>query len=90
MREDFERAPPEGPEISQLPALDIDPAKYASHVAHFDMTEAQQMELLRCLLIIVRGFVELGFTGNICEQIFGDSESASPPSSGDVKSLGNN
>lgn len=90
MREDFERAP-DGQEnsLSHLSPLDIDPANYMEHVDHLDMTEAQKVELLRCLVIIVRGFVEMGFTGNICEQIFGDSKIASPPSPPAIDSKGN-
>lgn len=90
MREDFGRAP-DGSEKLPSPssALDIDPARYAEHIEHFDMTEAQKAELLQCLFVIVRGFVEMGFTGNICEQIFGDSLIASLSDSGGVKSPGN-
>ncbi len=91
MREDFERGAPNGLEtsLSHVSPLDIDPANYMEHVDHFDMTEAQKLELLRCLFIIVRGFVEMGFTGNICEQIFGDSNIALSSDSAALESRGN-
>ena len=90
MREDFDRAPDRSEaSLSHVSPLDIDPANYMEHVAHFEMTEAQKIELLQSLFIIVRGFVEMGFTGNICEQIFGDSEIASPSSPRAIDSLGN-
>lgn len=90
MRDDFERVP-NGPEasLSHVSPLDIDPANYMEHVDHFDMTEAQKLELLQSLFIIVRCFVEMGFTGNICEQIFGDSNIALPSDSDAVESRGN-
>jgi len=90
MRDDFER-PPDGSEISLSHGspLDIDPANYMEHVAHFDLTEAQKLDLLQSLLIVVRGLVELGFTGNICEQIFGNSIIALPSDSVAIDSRGN-
>lgn len=91
MRQDFERGAPNGLEtsLSHVSPLDINPANYMEHVDHFDMTEAQKLELLQHLFIIVRGFVEMGFTGNICEQIFGDSLIASPSDSGELNSRRN-
>lgn len=89
MREDFEGVPSaRGTVISDV-APDFDAERYAPLVSGFDMTEAQRIELLQSLFIIVHGFVELGFTGNICEQIFGDSENASSLLAGRVKSLVN-
>lgn len=75
---------------SGVSPLDLNPAAYAGHLDHLEMTDAQKFDLLQSLFIIVRGFVEMGFTGNICEQIFGDTEIALPPESGAIESQGNN
>jgi hypothetical protein len=56
-----------------LPAFDLDPAEYMDELASFDMTEAQKLELLQTLWSIMGSFVELGFTVDICEQLFQDS-----------------
>lgn len=56
-----------------LPAFEMDPAEYMDDLEGFDMTEAQKIELLQTLWSIMGAFVELGFTTNICEQLFEDS-----------------
>ncbi len=52
------------------PALELDHQKYMADLAEFDMTDAQKRELLETLWTIMRHFVELGFSGNVLEQIF--------------------
>lgn len=51
-------------------ALELDVAKYLPEMEGFDMTEAQKIEMLQVLWEIMRAFVELGFTTDICGQIF--------------------
>lgn len=80
----------ESQSIAPASSLELSAEKYLPLVEGFDMSEAQKHELLGCLFSIVRGFVELGFSGDICGQIFGESVSASslPPAS--VESLSGN
>ena len=47
-------------------SLPFDPARYRAELGTFDLTEAQQHELLLTLWSIMRSFVELGFTADIC------------------------
>lgn len=50
-----------------LPAsLQFDPERYRAEVDLFDLTEAQKRELLMTLWSIMRSFVELGFTVDVC------------------------
>ncbi|MGF7210841.1 hypothetical protein GGE65_005453 [Skermanella aerolata] len=64
--------------VSPMPAaLDLDPGKYLTDLADFDITEAQKIELLQTLWSIMRAFVDLGFEVDICEQLFGESEEIS-------------
>jgi hypothetical protein len=56
------------------PALELDHEKYMDDLAEFDMTDAQKRELLETLWAIMRHFVELGFSGNVLEPIFGNGE----------------
>ena len=42
-------------------ALQFDAAEFAHYVADFDLTEAQQNQLLETLWVIMVGFVDLGF-----------------------------
>ena len=77
-----------GEAASALPPFEMDPAEYMDDLAEFDMTEAQKLELLQTLWSIMGACVELGFTTNICEQIFEsagltDSDSADGVNSGD-------
>ena len=53
--------------------LAFDPARYASEVAAFDLTDAQRHELLSTLWSIMRSFVDLGFTVDVCAAVFEDS-----------------
>ncbi len=50
----------------QSAALQFDSDKYRSEVEQFDITEAQKQELLATLWSIMRGFVELGFSVDVC------------------------
>ncbi len=50
----------------QPAALQFDPDKYRSEVEQFDITEAQKQELLTTLWSIMRSFVELGFSVDVC------------------------
>lgn len=52
------------------PALELDPQEYMGYLGDCDLTEAQKIEFLQTLWSIMAAFVELGFTTNICEQIF--------------------
>lgn len=58
---------------------DLDTAKYLPALSGYDLTEAQKLELLQTLWSIMRGFVELGFSANICESFFGEHEALSDP-----------
>ena len=63
----------DGAEQAGLPALQFDPAKYAAEMDLFDITEAQKQELLLTLWSIMRSFVELGFTVDVCEALWSDA-----------------
>jgi hypothetical protein len=54
------------------PALEPDPARYRAALAEFDLTEAQETELLQTLWSIMHTFVEMGFTVDVCGQLFGE------------------
>ncbi|BBK42780.1 hypothetical protein STVA_28000 [Allostella vacuolata] len=54
------------------PALELDVERYRGDLAGFDLNEDQQRELLETLWSIMRSFVELGFTVDVCGQVFGD------------------
>ena len=54
-----------------LPALEMETEKYLPELDGLDITEAQKRELLEILASIMRSFVELGFSTDICGQIFG-------------------
>lgn len=63
------------------PALELDPGEYMGYLEDCDLTEAQKVDFLQTLWSIMAAFVELGFTTNICEQIFetclpGESDAA--------------
>lgn len=51
---------------TRFASLQFDPAKYRAEVDGFDLTEAQKQELLLTLWSIMRSFVELGFTTDVC------------------------
>jgi hypothetical protein len=72
----------------QVPAtLELDAAKYRADVEEFEMTDAQKAELLETLWSIMRSFVELGFSVNICEQILENAGAVSGGAPNGVKSL---
>lgn len=54
-------------------SLNFDPAKYRAEVDQFDITEAQKLELLNTLWSIMRSFVELGFTVDVCAALLDDN-----------------
>lgn len=54
-------------------ALPLDMANYRDEVDRFDITEAQKQELLLTLWSIMRSFVELGFTADVCGALFDDA-----------------
>ncbi len=68
-------------------ALELDAAKYRADVEEFEMTDAQKTELLETLWSIMRSFVELGFSVNICEQILENAGAVSGEAPEGVKSL---
>lgn len=55
-----------GEEVRRPASLQLDPAKYRAEVDDFDITEAQKQELLLTLWSIMRSFVELGFSVDVC------------------------
>lgn len=59
--------------LSAPKAPDLDLSKYQDDLREFDMDNAQARELLETLWSVMRSFVELGFTGDICGLIFEDS-----------------
>lgn len=60
------------------PALELDIERYRADLAGFDLTPDQQRELLETLWSIMRSFVELGFTVDVCGQVFGDEAASAP------------
>lgn len=48
----------------------LDYAKYAPMIESFEISEAQKRELLETLWSIMCAMVEIGFTVDICAQIF--------------------
>ena len=63
----------DGTEQTGLPALRFDPGRYAAELALFDLTDAQKHELLLTLWSIMRSFVELGFTMDVCGALWDDA-----------------
>lgn len=63
----------------------LDHAKYAPMIEGFDISEAQGRELLETLWSIMCAMVEIGFTVDICAQIFPASEIGSDAASGGVE-----
>ena len=51
-------------------ALSLDTAKYQHYLADYELTEAQQAELLGALWAMMKTFVELGFGIDPVQQIF--------------------
>ncbi len=54
-------------------SYELDPSRYMAHVEEFDISEEQKIELLQTLWSVMRSFVEMGFKGDVCVQIFGES-----------------
>lgn len=54
----------------------LDPADYADDMAGFEMTEEQEREFLETLWAIMRSFAEMGFTVDVCGQLFGEFNDA--------------
>ena len=61
-----------GGEATRPASLNFDPSKYRAEVDEFDITETQKLELLATLWSIMRSFVELGFTVDVCSALLGD------------------
>lgn len=55
-----------------LASLPFDPARYRAELDGFELTEAQRQELLLTLWSIMRSFVELGFTVDVCAALLSD------------------
>lgn len=47
--------------------------RYRQGLAEFELTDEQEAELLSILWDIMRTFVELGFSVDVCEQFFGEA-----------------
>lgn len=63
--------------LSSPPALELAPDKYLDALADLDISEAQKVELLRTLWSIMQRFVELGFSVDVCQHVFGKTEDGS-------------
>ncbi len=57
--------------------LQFDPDKYRSEIESFDITEVQKQELLATLWLIMRGFVEPGFSVDVCAALLDEPVSLS-------------
>lgn len=66
----------------------LDPADYSEDMAGFDMTEEQKREFLEILWSIMRSFAEMGFTVDLCGQLFGGFNEAAGLESDRVESNG--
>jgi hypothetical protein len=80
--------PPESTRGYAIMPLQLDPEEYRECLKDFDLTEAQQNELLEVLWNIMRTFVEIGF-GLDSVQMFSTTETDCPadkagPDSGNV------
>ncbi|MGZ2439361.1 hypothetical protein [Sinorhizobium medicae] len=64
--------------------LVLEEAAYAAELSGFDMTDEQKSELLGILWSIMSGMVELGFTHDVCGQIFDGFESSPSLAPADV------
>lgn len=75
--------------IEGAPALELDVADYAVDLEGFEITEEQKNELLSILWSIMSGMVELGFTHDLCGQIFEGFENVPTlaPSEVELRSL---
>lgn len=64
----------------------FDPADYREYLADMQMSEEQERELLGLLWSIMASMVELGFTCDLCGQIFDGFENIPARVEDDVKS----
>ncbi|WP_117195399.1 hypothetical protein [Rhizobium terrae] len=74
------------PELVGVPALALDHERYRGELADFDMTDEQKDEMLSIIWSIMSGMVELGFTYDLCGQIFDCVEIEPPAPPVDVES----
>lgn len=63
----------------------LDHTKYAPMIEGFDISDAQGRELLEALWSIMCAMVEIGFTVDICAQIFPAQEIGSDAARSDVE-----
>jgi len=79
---------PETPVTASVPAsLDLDASKYNAELEDFDMTEDQKRELLETLWSIMRSFVELGFSVDVCGELMQSDREISFPGPAAIKCL---
>lgn len=64
----------------------LDHAKYAAMIEGFDISEAQGRELLGTLWSIMCAMVEIGFTVDVCAQLFPVPQIGSETTNGGVES----
>jgi hypothetical protein len=69
MRSNFEDANPPIAVAAPSSPLEFKPERYAAHLAEFDMTEAQKIELMEALWSIMWNFVEMGVDPKNCGQL---------------------
>ncbi len=55
-------------------ALSFNPAEFAAYVADFDLSEAQQRELLETVWTMMVGFVDLGFRIHPVQQVLPEDD----------------
>ncbi|MEJ0017574.1 MAG: hypothetical protein WDN25_13610 [Acetobacteraceae bacterium] len=65
---------------------ELDVEKYRPYVEAFDLSEAQKVELLTTLWSIMRSFVEMGFSVNLCDPIIENFKSAATAPADGVQS----
>lgn len=63
----------------------LDHAKYAPMIEGFDISEAQGREFLETLWSIMCAMVEIGFTVDVCAQLFQTPQIGSDAARGDVE-----
>lgn len=70
-----------------VPALEMDEDLYMEDLSDLDITDAQKQELLEILWSIMSSMVAMGFSHDVCGQIFGDEEDFPAISYGAVESV---
>lgn len=68
-------------EIARPVSFQFDPARYRAELDAFDLTDAQKNEMLATLWSIMCGFVELGFSVDVCTALLGDDMPTIPDTS---------